>query len=345
MSTYDIQSMNIEELNNVMEDYGEKRFRAKQIFQWIHEKKVESYDAMSNISDKLREKLQGEFPLIQLKEVVLNKDRQDGTMKYLFELEDGQFVETVLMSYKYGYSVCISSQVGCRMGCTFCASTLSGLTRQLLPSEMLEQIYYVERRLGQPIHSVVVMGTGEPFDNYDNIQRFIELISHEEGRNLSRRHITVSTCGIIEKIKQFSQDSPQVNLAISLHSPYQQQRLEMMPIAKKNPLEELINVCHMYVKQTGRRITFEYSLIHNVNDTKEHAVDLAQLLKGLLCHVNLIPINPVDEKQQKASEEDNVLKFQKILNKHNITSTIRRALGQNIDAACGQLRNKYRESY
>jgi 23S rRNA (adenine2503-C2)-methyltransferase len=344
MNSYDIQSMNIDEVNSILKEYGEKSFRAKQIFQWLHEKQSKSYDMMTNIPVGLKERLQTDYPLTQLKEVAKNEDLQDKTVKYLFELEDGQLIETVLMSYKYGYSVCISSQVGCRMGCTFCASTLNGLTRQLLPSEMLEQIYHIERQLEEPIHSVVIMGTGEPFDNYENLQRFIELISYEKGRNLSRRHITVSTCGIIEKIQRFSLDSPQVNLAISLHSPYQEQRADMMPIAKKNELHDLIQTCHEYVRQTGRRISFEYSLIHNVNDTKQHALDLADLLKGLLCHVNLIPINPVDEKEQEASDQDHVLKFQKILGNHNIISTIRRSLGQNIDAACGQLRNQYRKN-
>ncbi len=344
MNTYDIQSMTINEINDVVTQWGEKGFRSKQIFQWLHEKKINTYDAMSNLPSALLDRLKQAYPIQHLKEVAKSEDAKDQTVKYLFELEDGQLVETVLMVYKYGYSVCISSQVGCRMGCTFCASTLNGLTRQLKPSEMLEQIYVIERQLKEPIHSVVIMGTGEPFDNYANVQRFIELISHEKGRHLSRRHITVSTCGIGDKIMRFAQDSPQVNLAISLHSPYQSQRQTMMPIAKKYPLDELMKTCHDYVQLTKRRISFEYSLIHNVNDTKQHAIDLSHLLEGLLCHVNLIPINPVDEKEQKASDMQHVLAFQKQLSEYNIVSTIRRSLGQNIDAACGQLRNQYRNN-
>ncbi len=340
--SYNIQSMKIKEMQNLVESLGEKPFRGQQVFQWIHEKKVISYEDMTNIPLKLRNQLKNKYPLKTLCEVEKYEDIKDKTVKYLFKLEDGQLVETVLMQYKYGYSVCISSQVGCRMGCTFCASTLQGLMRQLEPYEMLEQVYTIERTLDKPVHSVVLMGTGEPFDNYNYVQRFIELISYEEGRHLSRRHITVSTCGLIREINKFSEELSQVNLAVSLHSPYQHQREKMMPIAKKNTMDKLMLACHRYVELTGRRISFEYSLIQGVNDTEQHAIDLGKLLQGLQSHVNLIPVNPVDEKKQKASTQRHVLRFKKILEDQNVNATIRRSLGQNIDAACGQLRNRYR---
>lgn len=338
----DIKSLTLEELEEALLRLGEKRFRAKQIFTWLHQQKVTSFEQMSNISKELKQRLEENFEIVILHEAACLRDRCDQTQKYLFELQDGSTLETVLMKYRYGYSICISSQVGCRMGCSFCASTLGGLTRNLMPSEMAEQIYAVERKIQEPIHSVVVMGTGEPFDNYDHLMRFIDLISDENGRNLSKRSITVSTCGLVDQIRRIAIDQPQINLAISLHTADQEKRMEMMPIAKRYDLEELIGACRQYTEQTHRRITFEYSLIQGKNDSKEDAERLASLIKGMLCHVNLIPVNPVDEKNQVATEEKQAKRFMQILEKNRIQVTMRRSLGKEIDAACGQLRNRHK---
>ncbi len=337
----DIKSLYLDELEIKLLELKEAKFRGKQLFDWIHNKKVRSYDAMKNIPKDLRTKLSEQKPLMVVEKANAFHDDRDGTIKYLFKLHDGEIIETVLMKYKYGYSVCISSQVGCKMGCTFCASTIGGLKRQLMASEMLDQIYAIEVDQDISIHSVVVMGTGEPFDNYDQLIRFIRLISDEKGRHLSRRSITVSTCGIVENIIKLSIDAPQVNLAISLHSPYQDERKRVMPIAGKYPLEQLIEACKKYTETTNRRITFEYSMIHSVNDSLQNAEDLGKLLSGVLCHVNLIPVNPVDERDYTPTGLDRIKAFKNVLEKHHIPTTIRRSLGQSIDAACGQLRNRY----
>jgi len=343
MEKMDIQSLDLEELTELIVSYGEKKFRAKQLFEWMHKKEVQSYNEMTNLPKQLIEKLKDQMPLSTLKEVNKLVDTKDGTVKYLFELEDGEIIETVLMKYKYGYSVCISSQVGCRMGCTFCASTLGGLIRNLRPSEMLNQIYIIENELEEPIHSVVVMGTGEPFDNYDAFKRFVELLSDEKGRNLSRRSITISTCGIPEKIIQTARELPQINLALSLHESNQAMRKQIMPIAARYELSTVIEACKTYIQMTNRRITFEYSLIQGKNDSVESARELVGLIKGMLCHVNLIPINPVDEKDQQATDEKDIERFKSILESYHIETTIRRSLGQEIEAACGQLRNRYKK--
>ncbi len=341
MEKLDIKSLYLEELEAKLQVLKEPKFRAKQVFDWIHNKKVRSYEVMKNLPVSLRDKLSGLEPLTIVKKVNAFHDDSDGTIKYLFELYDGEIVETVLMKYKYGYSVCISSQVGCKMGCTFCASTIGGLKRQLLASEMLDQIYAIEVEQNIAIHSVVVMGTGEPFDNYDQLIRFIGLISHEKGRHLSRRSITVSTCGIVENIIKLSIDAPQVNLAISLHSPYQDERKKVMPVAARYPLDQLMDACKQYAGTTNRRITFEYSMIRNINDSLQNAEDLGKLLSGILCHVNLIPVNPVDERDYQAAGIDRIKAFKEVLEAYHIPTTIRRSLGQNIDAACGQLRNRH----
>lgn len=341
MNKFNIKSQSLSELEETILELNEKKFRAKQLFEWLHVKKVATYDDMKNLPKSLLTKLNDKYPLIPLKVVSKLVDEQDHTTKYLFELSDGEVVETVLMKYKYGYSICISSQVGCKMGCTFCASTIGGLIRQLTPSEMLDQIYSIEVETGEPVHSIVVMGTGEPLDNYENLVRFVTLLSDEKGRNLSRRNITVSTCGIIDKIEAISHDLPQINLAISLHSPNQRMRKAVMPVSNKYTLENLIKACKAYTELTHRRITFEYSLIKDVNDSKELATELIGLLKGMLCHVNLIPVNPVDEKTHEASESADVQRFKNILERGKIQVTVRRSLGQNIDAACGQLRNRH----
>jgi len=333
--------MTYNELETFVLTLGSQKYRAKQLFEWLHIKKIRHFEECHNLPKQLLTALQLECELNALSIVERIEDSLDGTIKYLLQLHDQHVVEVVLMHYKYGYSLCISSQVGCRMGCTFCASTMNGLIRNLTASEMLDQIYTIERDINEPIHSVVVMGTGEPFDNYDNFIRFVQLISDPIGRNLSRRHITVSTCGIIPRIKQLIEDAPQINLAISLHATNQHARRNIMPISQKYDINELILACKQYADITKRRITFEYSLIKDVNDSPEQALELARILKGLLCHVNLIPVNPVDEKTQQPSSEESVKRFKGILDKNHIQTTLRRSLGQEIDAACGQLRNRY----
>lgn len=337
----DIKSLSIEELQELLGTWGMPKFRATQLFEGLHKKQVTDYNEITNVPKAMIHRLEEFGPVTQAKIVTVQKDSADQTQKVLFALSDGQLVEAVLMSYRYGYSLCISSQIGCRMGCDFCASTRSGLTRQLSASEMLEQVYAVERYTGEPISRIVVMGTGEPFDNYDAFVQFVRLISHEKGRNLSRRHITVSTCGLVPKILELAKDLPQVNLAISLHSPYQNKREQLMPVAKAYDLEQLIAACRSYIAMTNRRITFEYALIEGDNDREEDAKALAALLDGLLCHVNLIPVNPVDHRDQKATDERHSQRFYDILNRNHVQVTIRRSLGREIDAACGQLRNRY----
>lgn len=339
--TNDIKSLSIDELKDLLGTWNMPSFRATQLFEGLHKKQVTAYNQISNIPKNMIQRLEEEGPFVEAKIVTVQKDSVDKTQKVLFALPDGQLVEAVLMSYRYGYSLCISSQIGCRMGCDFCASTRSGLTRHLQASEMLEQVYAVERYIGEPISRIVVMGTGEPFDNYDSFVRFATIISHEKGRNLSRRHITVSTCGLVPKILALATDLPQVNLAISLHSPYQDKRAALMPIAKAYSLDKLMDACRTYVEKTNRRITFEYALIEGDNDRDEDAKALTNLLSDLLCHVNLIPVNPVDHREQKATDERHIQRFYDILNENHIQVTVRRSLGREIDAACGQLRNRY----
>jgi len=341
----DIKSLSLPELKAEMEKLGEKTFRAVQLYEWIHKKLARSYDEMTNISKSLKEKLLAQYEYISLHEVVVQTSKIDGTKKYLFELADGNFVESVWMQYHHGNSVCISSQVGCRMGCRFCASTLDGLARNLAPSEMLDQIYAIEKSTGERVSNVVVMGTGEPLDNYDNLKKFIQLITDENGLHISQRNITVSTCGIVENIKKLADEKLQITLALSLHGATQEKRQELMPIAKKYALEEVLDACCYYYGQTGRRITFEYSLISGVNDTDSDAEELCALIKnisshGVLCHINLIPVNPVKERDFRESGQKDILNFQKKLEKNHINVTIRREMGRDIDGACGQLRRK-----
>ena len=315
MEKTDIKSMNLEELKSYMESIGEKPFRAKQLYQWMHEKQAASFDEMTNLSKSLQEKLKKECHFVSLKQEAVQVSKIDGTRKYLFALDDGNVIESVLMRYKHGNSVCISSQVGCRMGCRFCASTLDGLVRGLTPSEMLDQIYRITRDTGERVANVVVMGTGEPMDNYDNVLRFLELITSEDGLNISQRNITISTCGIVPKIKELAQKHLQITLAISLHSPNDEMRRGLMPIAMKYSIDELLDACHYYFKETNRRMTFEYSLVAGVNDQPVHAEELAGRLKGFPCHVNLIPVNPIKERDFKQSMPKSVMEFKKILEK------------------------------
>jgi 23S rRNA (adenine2503-C2)-methyltransferase len=336
----DIKSLYLDELTELVKRSGYPAFRGKQLFEWMHKKYVGSIDEMSNLPKNMRQEfLSGRVTFI--KEETRQESKKDGTIKFLFRLFDGQMIETVFMRYSYGNSVCISSQAGCRMGCRFCASTIGGLYRNLTASEMLEQIYAVMRITGERISNIVVMGTGEPLDNYDNLLRFIRLISDEQGYNISQRNITVSSCGIVPKIRQLADEGLTITFALSLHATTDEERKNLMPIANSYSLSETIDACRYYFEKTGRRVTFEYSMVKGVNDTPQHAERLAKLLKGMNCHVNLIPINSVSERDYVRSDESSIEKFKLLLAKKSINGTIRRSVGSDIDAACGQLRRKY----
>lgn len=339
----DIKSLTLSELKEQMESMGEKPFRAKQLYEWMHKKLVTEYEEMTNIPAALADKCRERYRYTLLKTVRVQESKVDGTKKYLFELSDGNMVESIWMRYKHGNSVCISSQVGCRMGCRFCASTLDGLERNLLPSEMLEQIYSIIRHTGERVSNVVVMGSGEPMDNYDNLLRFIELLTDENGLHISQRNITVSTCGIVPGIRSLAERKLQITLAISLHAATDDKRRQLMPIARTYPLKELLEACAYYFEQTGRRITFEYSLVKGVNDTDEDVRQLAALIGHLNCHVNLIPVNPIKERDYVRTERRAVEAFKNSLEKYEIGVTIRRGVGRDIDGACGQLRRRYLE--
>ena len=341
MEQIEIKSLSLMQLKNTMIEMGENAFRAKQIYEWLHQKQAESFDEMSNLSAALREKLKECCVLTTLKMLEVQTSKIDGTQKYLFALPDGNVVESVLMKYKHGNSVCISSQVGCKMGCRFCASTIGGWTRNLLPSEMLEQIYRIQKLSGERVSNVVVMGTGEPLDNYDNLLQFIRLLTDENGLHISQRNVTVSTCGIVPKMYELAEENLQITLAISLHASNQAKRAELMPIANKYSINEVLEACRNYFEKTGRRLTFEYSLVGGKNDTKEDAEELAHLIKGLNCHVNLIPVNPIKERDYVQSDKKVIENFKNKLEKYQINVTIRREMGRDIDGACGQLRKSY----
>lgn len=336
----DIKSMTLEELKKDMEAIGEKTFRAAQIYEWMHVKLVRDYDEMTNISEALKEKCRQRYELTALKAVQVQESAIDGTKKFLFALADGNMVESVWMKYKHGNSVCISSQVGCRMGCAFCASTLDGLERSLRPSEMLDQIYAITLLTGERVSNVVVMGTGEPLDNYDNVVKFLRLLTDEKGLHISQRNITVSTCGIVPKMRRLAEEGLQITLALSLHAATDEKRRKLMPIANRYGLDELMQTCAYYFEKTGRRISFEYSLVGGVNDTWEDAQELIRLVKSLNCHVNLIPVNPIKEREFISSSREKVNDFKNKLEKNGINVTIRREMGRDIDGACGQLRQK-----
>lgn len=337
----DIKSLSLDELKLEVAKLGEKPYRAKQLYEWMHIKLARGYDEMTNLPKSLREKLAANYEYTSLKEVTVQTSRLDGTKKFLFELSDGNLVESVWMQYHHGNSVCISSQVGCRMGCRFCASTLDGLERNLTPSEMLDQIYAISRSIGERVSNIVVMGTGEPLDNYSNLLQFIDMITDENGLNISQRNITVSTCGIVENMRRLADEKLQITLALSLHGSTQAKRQELMPIARKYDIDEVIDACRYYFDKTGRRVTFEYSLVGGVNDTDEDAENLCSLVGSLNCHVNLIPVNPIKERDFVESERKHVLNFQKKLEKRHINATIRREMGRDIDGACGQLRRRH----
>ena len=339
----DIKSLNFKELQEYMLSIGEKKFRAKQVYEWLHQKQVQSFGEMTNLSKDLQKKLEEQAGLTVLEPVEVQVSKLDGTRKYLFRLEDGNVIESVLMKYKHGNSVCISSQVGCRMGCRFCASTLDGLVRGLTPGEMLEQIYRIGQDIGERISNVVVMGTGEPLDNYENLIKFIEMLTDENGLHISQRNLTVSTCGIVPKMRELAERKLQITLALSLHASNQEKRKELMPVANKYEISEVLDACRYYFEQTGRRITFEYSLVGGVNDTEEDAKELSGLIRGMNCHVNLIPVNPVKERDYVQSNQQVILNFKNKLEKNGINVTIRREMGRDIDGACGQLRKRYME--
>ena len=341
MEKKDLKSMTLEELTAEVTAAGEKAFRAKQLYQWMHEKLAADFDEMTNLPKSFREKLAADYIWTSLETVDVRISGVDGTRKYLFCLEDGNVIESVLMRYKHGNSVCVSSQAGCRMGCRFCASTLNGLARNLRASEILEQVYRIQRDTGERVSNVVVMGSGEPMDNYENVVRFIRLLSAPEGLNISQRNITVSTCGLVPQIYRLAEEGLQITLALSLHAPSDEVRRELMPIANRYPMREVLDACGNYYEKTGRRLTFEYSLVKGVNDNLEEAKALARLIGGYHGHVNLIPVNPIKERDYVQSNREAVEAFKNYLERQGINVTVRREMGRDIGGACGQLRKSY----
>ena len=335
-----IQSMTQPEIAAVLKEMGQPAFRAKQVYTWLH-KGVRSYEEMTNLPKPLREELALRYPINTPTVVRKQESKKDGTIKYLWKLSDGNCVETVLMRYHYGNTVCISTEVGCRMGCAFCASTLGGLVRKLEPYEMLNQVLFTQIDSGLPVSHIVLMGIGEPLDNFDNVMRFLELVNSPDGMNISMRHISLSTCGLVPKIDELASRKLQISLAISLHGPNDAIRDQIMPVNKAYPIEVLLAACRRYYEATSRRIHFEYAMIDGVNDAAEHAKELLRRLKGLPAHINLIPLNHVEESPLKPSSRNAVAKFQQILEDGGLTATVRRTLGGDIDASCGQLRRKY----
>jgi 23S rRNA (adenine2503-C2)-methyltransferase len=333
----DILSLDLSELEDILSANGEKKFRAKQIFQWLHVKRVFDFDKMTDISIQLRHRLKEIFCINGLFVQKKLESHIDNTVKYLYRLHDGNFVETVLMEYSYGHSICVSTQVGCKMGCRFCASAIAGYVRSLEPSEILMQVYETERDAGVRASGIVLMGIGEPLDNYDNVLKFLRLVSDKNGNDLSLRHVSLSTCGIVPKIYQLAEEKLQLTLCISLHSPDNDKRSEIMPVNRTYNIDELIKACRYYIDRTGRRITFEYAVINDVNSSDEDADRLAALLRGINCHVNLIPVNKVKERDYKTARSG-VAEFAKKLGRRGINATVRRTLGSDIEAACGQLR-------
>lgn len=337
----DLRSLTYEKLCEEIKAMGLPAFRAKQIYEWLHQKRAGSYDEMTNLPAALRERLKSEYPLAAVSVEQKLVSKFDGTVKYLFRLGDGEHVEGVRMAYKRGGSLCISTQCGCRMGCTFCASTLTGLCRNLTPSEMLSEVYLAAKDAeenGEKIASIVLMGIGEPLDNFDNVMDFLTIVTSEQGFNMGMRHISLSTCGLVDKIYKLAEKKLQLTLSVSLHAPNDEIRRRTMPVARRYPIDELIKACRDYFDTTGRRISFEYALIDGVNDQPEHAMELIALLKGMGAHVNLIPVNKVNETGYRRGKRETVEAFCKLLNDNGQNATIRRELGSDINAACGQLR-------
>ena len=337
-----LKSLTLEELTQLLKDRNQPAFRAKQVFTWLH-KGVRTYEEMTNLPKDLREALAEEYPICPPEAVRRQESRRDGTIKYLWRLSDGNCVETVLMRYRYGNTVCISTEVGCRMGCAFCASTLGGLVRRLEPFEMLDQVLFTQVDSGRPVSHIVLMGIGEPLDNFDNVMRFLELVNSPAGINISMRHISLSTCGLVPKIHELAERKLQLTLSISLHAPNDAVRDRIMPVNRAYPMEALLSACRRYYQATGRRISFEYAMIRDVNDSQADAKELLRRLKGLPAHFNLIPLNHVEESPLKPSTRAAVAAFQKTLEEGGVPATVRRTLGGDIDASCGQLRRKYQE--
>ncbi len=336
----DIKSLTLPELTESIKNLDQPAFRAKQLYEWMHKKQVRTPDEMTNIPKALKEIISENFSFTNLNPVRVQESKLDETKKFLFALSDGNVIESVFMKYRFGVSVCISSQVGCRMGCRFCASTLDGVERNLLPSEMLDQIYAISHITGEKVSRVVVMGSGEPLDNYDNLLRFIELLTNKDGMNLGQRNLTVSTCGIVPNIYRLAEEDLAINLALSLHASNNEKRKELMPIANTYSLEQVLEACKSYFEKTGRQLTFEYSLVSGVNDTDEDAKELTSLLTGLNAVVNLIPVNPIKERDFKPTDRKEAKEFKNKLEKAGINCTIRREMGRDIDGACGQLRRR-----
>lgn len=339
----DMKSMTRPELEQALTALGEPRFRAGQIFGWLY-RGVTDFSQMTNLPKSLREKLDGQFTITVPTVVRRQESKKDGTIKYLWRLTDGNCVETVLMRYHYGNTVCISSEVGCPMGCAFCASTIGGLVRRLKPSEMLDEVLFTQLDSGQKISHIVLMGIGEPLDNYDTVLRFLQLVNDPEGLNIGMRHISLSTCGLVERINELAQQKLQLTLSVSLHAPTDEIRSRIMPVNRRYPIAELLQACRNYFAVTGRRISFEYAMIDGVNDSEEMALLLAKRLRGIAAHVNLIPLNRVEESPLRPSSRAAVAKFQAILEEQGIPTTVRRTLGGDIDASCGQLRRNYQNS-
>lgn len=335
-----ILDLDIEALKLWMEQNGEKSFRAKQVFQWIY-KGIFNFKDMKNISTNTLEHLEKYFYIGIPKVVTKLVSKDEDTVKFLFAYEDGNLIESVVMKYKHGNSICVSTQVGCRMGCKFCASTIEGMVRNLSSGEILAQILKAQEEIGERISNVVLMGSGEPLDNYENVIKFIKEINKSEGLNIGQRHITLSTCGIVPKIRELAHENLQITLAISLHAPNDNLRRQVMPIANKYSINEILDVCKYYIRKTNRRISFEYALVKGFNDSMEQCKELSDILSGILCHVNLIPVNEIKENTLKKSSSDNIINFKNILCKNGIETTIRREMGSDIDAACGQLRRHY----
>ncbi len=344
MDKRDIMSLNLAELQESFKQMNLQKFRAGQVYDWLHKKGVTNFSEMTNISKDLIAKLNDNFVIFSCTIEKKLVSRYDNTVKYLYSLPDGELLECVVMDYKYGHTICVSTQVGCKMGCAFCASGIGGFKRQLSPSEILSQIYTAQKDLGIRISRIVLMGMGEPLDNFNNVMKFLELVSDENGLNIGMRHISLSTSGIVPKIYELLEKKPQLTLSVSLHAPNNEIRNKIMPVNKSWDIDELLKACKIYGEKTSRRISFEYAMMKNVNDSAENAVELANRLKGILCHVNLIPANEVKEKAHQRSDDNSIIKFKDILEKNGLTVTIRRTLGSDINASCGQLRREHQKS-
>ncbi|MGI6108109.1 MAG: 23S rRNA (adenine(2503)-C(2))-methyltransferase RlmN [Lachnospiraceae bacterium] len=340
----DLRSLTPDELAGVIKSLGEKPYRASQIVQWLHQKLVSDYDGMTNIPAALRQKLKDRYPMQPVSRQKVLISGIDGTRKYLFGLSDGNVIESVLMRYSFGNSVCISTQAGCRMGCRFCASTIGGLARNLTPAEMLQEVYEIQKDTGERVTHVVLMGSGEPFDNFDSVVRFLRLITDERGLNISARNITLSTCGLVPEMRRFADLRMQVTMAVSLHAPNDEIRKRIMPAANRYTIAEILDACRYYIDRTGRRVTFEYSLMGGVNDSDRDAEQLARRIAGMQAHVNLIPVNPVSGRDFRSTGRDRAESFRRTLLRCGVNATIRREMGRDINGACGQLRKSFMES-